>query len=122
LNNAYIELFAAASASVKKFIAANPEQIALHSVDGGESPISYNLAMTVSGMVILPRRAEGTMLRNDDGNDVGFVALNGTTLGGTMMVKHQEEWEMLCKRPEMLDNILAAIGVPRDLQMHKSRV
>jgi ATP adenylyltransferase len=27
------------------------------------------------------------MLRREDGTEVGFVALNGTTLGGTMMVR-----------------------------------
>jgi ATP adenylyltransferase len=82
----YNELYKAANESVNSFIAANPDQLALHSVDEGDSPISYNLAMTTSGMAILPRRSEGTMLRRDDGSDIGFVALNGTTLGGTMMV------------------------------------
>jgi ATP adenylyltransferase len=82
----YNELYKAAKEAVDAFIATNPEQLALHPVDGGDSPISYNLAMTTSGMAILPRRSEGTMLRRDDGSDIGFVALNGTTLGGTMMV------------------------------------
>jgi ATP adenylyltransferase len=82
----YNELYHAANEAVNNFIAVDPEQLALHSVDGGDSPISYNLAMTTSGMAILPRRAEGTMLRRKDGSEIGFVALNGTTLGGTMMV------------------------------------
>jgi ATP adenylyltransferase len=81
----YNELYQAANGAVNKFIVANPEQLALHSTDGGDSPISYNLAMTTSGMAILPRRAEGTMLRREDGSEIGFVALNGTTLGGTLM-------------------------------------
>jgi ATP adenylyltransferase len=29
-------------------------------------------------------------------------------------VKHQEEWDVLRKRPEMLDIILKAIGIPRE--------
>jgi hypothetical protein len=70
---------------VNHFIAVNPEQLALHATESGGLPISYNLAMTTSGMVILPRRAEGTMLRREDGSEIGFVALNGTTLGGTLM-------------------------------------
>jgi ATP adenylyltransferase len=82
----YNQLYEAANESVNIFIAANPEQFALHPADGGDSPISYNLAMTTDGMAILPRRSEGTMLRRDDGGELGFVALNGTTLGGTMMV------------------------------------
>jgi ATP adenylyltransferase len=86
LHRIYNDLYNAAQEAVNKFIAENPGQFALHSIDGGESSISYNLAMTTSGMVILPRRTEGTMLRRDDGTEIGFVALNGTTLGGTMMV------------------------------------
>jgi ATP adenylyltransferase len=53
------------------------------------------------------------MLRREDGSDIGFVSLNGTTLGGTMMVKHQEEWDLLRSKPEMLDSILSGIGFPR---------
>jgi ATP adenylyltransferase len=81
----YNDLYHAAQEAVNKLINANPEQLALHSTESGDSPISYNLAMTTSGMAILPRRAEGTMLRREDGSDIGFVALNGTTLGGTLM-------------------------------------
>jgi len=75
--------------------------------------MSYNLAMTTAGIVILPRRAEGTMLHRDDGSEIGFVALNGTTLGGTMMVKHQDEWNMLRHESGLLDRILGAIGIPK---------
>ncbi|KAL5119514.1 bifunctional AP-4-A phosphorylase/ADP sulfurylase [Pleosporales sp. CAS-2024a] len=109
----YEELHHAASESVDQYIATDPTGFALHSTDGGDSPISYNLAMTTTGMVILPRRSEGTMLRRHDGSEIGFVALNGTTLGGTMMVKHVEEWDVLRKEPGMLDSILTAIGVPK---------
>jgi ATP adenylyltransferase len=119
----YEELYHAASEAVDKFIATHPNQLALHSIDGGDSPISYNLAMTTTGMAILPRRSEGTMLRRHDGTEMGFVGLNGTALGGTMMVKHQEEWDVLRKQPEMLDTILTAIGIPRQtLPSEKSRV
>jgi ATP adenylyltransferase len=69
--------------------------------------------MTTAGMVILPRRAEGTILRRDDGSEIGFVALNGTTLGGTMMVKQQDEWDMLRQETGLLDRILHAIGIPK---------
>lgn len=110
----YNELYEAAKAAVDKFISSHPDQFTLHPVDNGDLPISYNLAMTTSGMVIVPRRAEGTMLRRDDGSEIGFVALNGTTLGGTMMVKHQDEWDMLRNNAKLLDSILTAIGIPRD--------
>lgn len=118
----YSELYSSAKEAVDKFIAANPEQLALHPITGGDLPISYNLAMTTAGMAILPRRSEGIMLRRDDGSEIGFVALNGTTLGGTMMVKHQEEWDLLRKEPELLDQILTAIGIPRETSWSKSRV
>lgn len=109
----YNRLYKVARASIDAFISSHPGQFALHPVDTGDLPISYNLAMTTAGMVILPRRAEGTMLRRDNGTEIGFVALNGTTLGGTMMVKHQDEWDTLRNTPGLLDTILAGIGIPR---------
>ena len=112
----YSELYEAAKAAVDSFISSHPDQFTLHPVDHGDLPISYNLAMTTNGMVVIPRRAEGTMLRRDDGSEIGFVALNGTTLGGTMMVKHQDEWDMLRNNPKLLDSILSAIGIPRETQ------
>lgn len=78
--------------------------------------------MTTTGMVIMPRRTEGSTLRRDDGSDIGFVALNGTTLGGTMMVKHQEEWNVLQAQPEKLDSILKTIGIPLASGTSKARV
>ncbi|CAN9311386.1 unnamed protein product [Alternaria alternata] len=109
----YNHLYDAAKAAVDTFISSNPNDFALNPTDDGDLPISYNLAMTTSGMVILPRRAEGTMLRRDDGSEIGFAALNGTTLGGTMMVKHQDEWDMLRQKPGLLDHILSGIGFPK---------
>lgn len=118
----YNELYDAARQAVDRYIARDPEKFALHPTERGDLPISYNLAMTTAGMAIMPRRAEGAMLRHEDGSEIGFVALNGTTLGGTMMVKRQEEWDALRERPEMLDGILGAIGIPRDSMMEKARV
>lgn len=118
----YKELYDAAKEAVDRLIATHPGQMALHSIEGGDLPISYNLALTTSGMAILPRRSEGTMLRRHDGSEIGFVALNGTTLGGTMMVKHREEWDLLRSCPELLDDILTAIGIPRQSALESSRV
>ncbi|RMZ72115.1 bis(5 -nucleosyl)-tetraphosphatase [Pyrenophora seminiperda CCB06] len=118
----YKELYAAAKQAVENFIVSHPDdQFALHPVDKGDLPISYNLGMTTTGMVVLPRRAEGTMLRRDDGSEIGFVALNGTTLAGTMMVKHKDEWDMLRDNPRLLDSILMAIGIPRAAAAAPSR-
>jgi ATP adenylyltransferase len=100
-------------------LVANPRQLALHPTEGGDLPISYNLAMTTFGMAILPRRSEGYTLRRADGTNLGVVELNGTVLGGTLMVKCDEEWELLKARPETLDAILDAIGIPRTSQATK---
>jgi ATP adenylyltransferase len=118
----YNELYGLAKDTVDDFIAKNPSELALHPTDGGNSPISYNLAMTTDGMVVLPRRSEGTMLKRPDGSEIGFVALNGTTLGGTLMVKHQEEWDVLRYQRGKLDSILSAIGIPRESPTYKPRV
>jgi hypothetical protein len=88
----YKELYSAAKEAVNTFIATGSEDFALHPDSGGDSPISYNLAMTTSGMAILPRRSEGTMLQRNDGSEIGWVALNGTTLGGTMMVSRKDTY------------------------------
>lgn len=109
----YNDLYRMAKEAVDKFIAANSGQLSLHSVEEGHLPISYNLAMTTAGIAILPRRSEGHMLRGDNGTDFGFIQLNGTTLGGTLMVKYQEEWDVLRAQPHKLDSILEAIGIPR---------
>jgi ATP adenylyltransferase len=113
LLSTYNHLYDEAKTAVDNFITSNPNGFALNPTDGGDLPISYNLAMTTAGMAILPRRSEGTMLRREDGSDIGFVTLNGTTLGGTMMVKQQEKWDLLRSKPEMLDSILSGIGFPR---------
>jgi ATP adenylyltransferase len=112
LLNIYNDLYKAAKHAVDVFIAINPGSLTLNPTNAGSLPISYNLAMTLEGMAICPRRAEGSMLRRDDGTEIGFIALNGTTLGGTLMVKHQEEWDVLRAQPEKLESILEAIGIP----------
>jgi len=109
----YNDLYQLAKAAIDDFIAANPDQLALHPTEEGDLPISYNLAMTTSGMAILPRRSEGYMLQREDGTDLGVVELNGTALGGTLMVKFEEQWELLKAKPETLDAILEAIGIPK---------
>lgn len=62
LFSTYNDLYDLAKASVDDFIREHPREFALHPIEGGDSPISYNLAMTTEGMVVLPRRSEGTML------------------------------------------------------------
>ncbi|KAK1780883.1 ATP adenylyltransferase-domain-containing protein [Copromyces sp. CBS 386.78] len=92
---------------------------------GGEASISYNLAMTRDVMVIIPRLAEGTAIveRKLGGNGeeageeeeevvVGKLALNGTVLAGTALVKSQREWDALRRNPERVGELLEVIGLP----------
>lgn len=108
----YQDLYKAATTSVNEHTQSHSTDFELHSTEDGSLPISYNLAMTTSAMAICPRRREGSMLQRDDGSDIGFVALNGTMLAGTLMVKYQEEWDVLRVEPEKLDTLLEAIGIP----------
>lgn len=112
----YQDLYHSAHVAVRKHIEANPEVLQFHSTEGGSLPISYNLAITTDGMAIMPRRSEGGVLQLDNGTEVGYVMLNGTALGGTLMVKHEEEWNVLRADPTKLDGILANIGIPRSIK------
>ena len=89
--------------------------------DEEEARISYNLAMTHDVMAIAPRVAEGGTVTapasgGEDGGGgrrvVGKLALNGTVLAGTALVKSQAEWDALRAEPEQLLEILGRIGVP----------
>lgn len=77
-----------------------------------EAQISYNLAMTRNTMVLCPRTAEGDVVRNREGREVGRLALNGTVLAGTALVKSQEEWDALGGDGNQLWEVLGKIGVP----------
>jgi ATP adenylyltransferase len=107
-------LYEAAASAVRSYISSNKNSgLELHPSEGGSSPISYNLAMTTSAMAIVPRRNEGAPIKNDQGVEVGSVALNGTLLAGTLMVKLEAEWNALRDDEVQLDDILTAIGIPR---------
>ena len=77
--------------------------------------ISYNLAMTTTTMAICPRTSESGRLANatsDEDQSSGVVALNGTLLAGTLMVKTKSEWDRLRQNPEQLRDLLRSVGVP----------
>ncbi len=112
LHELYLRLFDAASQAVRRFNEVSPQPLALHATNGGSSPISYNLAMTTSVMMICPRRKEGSVLYRTDGSEAGFVALNGTVLAGTLMVKEEEQWNILRQEASNLDSLLQAAGIP----------
>ncbi|AEO58211.1 histidine triad-like protein [Thermothelomyces thermophilus ATCC 42464] len=82
-----------------------------------EARVEYNLAMTRDVMAVAPRVVEGTAVTAaaEDGTgrkEVGRLALNGTVLAGTALVKTQAEWDALRAEPEQLLEILGRIGVP----------
>ncbi|KAB8295750.1 hypothetical protein EYC80_008575 [Monilinia laxa] len=80
----------------------------------GKSSISYNLGFTDKSMVLCPRVSEGLSIHDNDGNTIGSVALNGTLLAGTLLVKSETEWDAVRKDERILVDILKAIGVPRN--------
>ncbi|KFY72837.1 hypothetical protein V499_07040 [Pseudogymnoascus sp. VKM F-103] len=82
--------------------------------DGGGEEMSYNLAFTDSSMIILPRRAEGMAFPTglEDPKETGVVALNGTVLGGTLLVKDELEWKALREDGGKLKEVLERIGIP----------
>lgn len=63
-------------------------------------------------MVICPRRRGGDKLKLEDGTELDLVELNGTVLGGTLMVKENEQWEALRNDPGVLTRLLETIGIP----------
>ncbi|PON29904.1 hypothetical protein TGAM01_v201270 [Trichoderma gamsii] len=80
----------------------------------GEALISYNMAMTKDTLVICPRKQEGCPIKSSDGREtVGSLALNGTVLAGTALVKNEAEWEALKKSPDQLLAVLRSIGISR---------
>lgn len=77
---------------------------------GRQTVFSYNLSMTTERMAICPRSSEAARIPAADCD--GSVALNGTILAGTLMVKHEAEWDTLRQDPSLLDDILSSIGYP----------
>ncbi|QPH02497.1 hypothetical protein C2857_006707 [Epichloe festucae Fl1] len=80
----------------------------------GPALISYNMALTRNKLVICPRLAQGGPIYGEDGREVGTLALNGTLLAGTALVKNEEEWDALRKKPGALVNVLKRIGLRRE--------
>ncbi|KAL8420440.1 hypothetical protein RB594_003285 [Gaeumannomyces avenae] len=103
LRAAYLRLYRRACEEVLGTTAEEEEE--------GEARISYNLAMTRDVMALCPRRAEGGPVVAGDGGEeeVGRLALNGTVLAGTALVKSQAEWDALRADPGQLVRVLARI-------------
>ncbi|RAO72660.1 uncharacterized protein BHQ10_008672 [Talaromyces amestolkiae] len=76
----------------------------------GAAAISYNLAMTKDIIMICPRKKETASLPGL-GADAD-VSLNGTILAGTLMVKTSEQWDHLRGDGEVINDLLAEVGIP----------
>ncbi|KAH0832652.1 hypothetical protein AYO21_04803 [Fonsecaea monophora] len=74
----------------------------------GKTLISYNIAMTTERMAICPRRQEAVDIPG--AGPESSVAINGTILAGTLMVKDETEWDVLRETHSLLDDMLTAIG------------
>jgi ATP adenylyltransferase len=77
-----------------------------------EASISYNLGLTDRSMVLCPRTSDGTEISGENGDPIGRVSLNGTILGGTLLVKSEEEWNVMREDASKLYEVLHAIGIP----------
>ncbi|KAL7943532.1 alpha-galactosidase [Trichoderma barbatum] len=114
LHAAYLRLYKRACQAVAQHTGAT----SLASDDiptTGEAMISYNMAMTKDTLVICPRLSEGSEIRNSEtSSPIGSLALNGTVLAGTALVKSEAEWEALKKSPSGVLAVLKSIGVPRE--------
>ncbi|TEA22319.1 Diadenosine 5',5'''-P1,P4-tetraphosphate phosphorylase 2 [Colletotrichum sidae] len=108
LHSIYLSLFREAVDAVEAHVGKVEDS------GNGEAPISYNLAMTNSSLVVMPRFAEGSTIL-DNGVPVGKLSLNGTVLAGTALVKNEAEWNALRLNSEsnQLIGILAQIGIPK---------
>lgn len=122
LHRTYLSLYSAAVAAMKN----QPGESAIANGDqppsrtDGPSEISYNLAMTTSRMMICPRVSEIAPIHLDESAKLGLVnegsvSLNGTILGGTLMVKAESEWLALRNQPGLLEGILQTVGLPRQV-------
>jgi ATP adenylyltransferase len=75
------------------------------------SLISYNLGLTDKVMILCPRTSEGTKIQSNDGELIGPISLNGTVLGGTLLVKSGAEWDALRSDDVKLHDVLRSVGI-----------
>jgi ATP adenylyltransferase len=118
LHAAYLRLYRKACRAVIAHAAksgdGSADAAAYEAPATGETKISYNMALTKSALVVCPRLAEGAKILNPEGDELGSMALNGTLLAGTALVKNELEWEVLKKDPQGLLKVLKGIGIPQD--------
>ena len=113
LHSKYLMLLKAAiSASQQPREAFTSSSVSSLSVqdNDGNAVISYNFAMTTERMAICPRRKEGAGIWGAGADS--FVAVNGTILGGSLMVKDEAEWDLLRRDSSALEALLGELCFP----------
>jgi ATP adenylyltransferase len=123
LHKIYTTLYEKAFKSAQQFpgIPGNSFSL-LKTTRANESRISYNMGLTDRVMVLCPRVSEGLKVTSNSGEIIGTVALNGTVLGGTLLVKSEGEWQALRSDESKLMDILKAIGIPSAKADHNERL
>jgi len=113
LYSKYIMLMKAALSASQSSTGELSRELRVHAeiAENGRTTFSYNLALTTDTMAICPRKSESAPIEGL--SEDHEVAINGTILGGTLMVKNETEWNTLRQNPHMLDGILESIGYPR---------
>lgn len=133
LHDIYLRLYRRACAAVRRATNGQLDEAEYEQQTEGEAKISYNMAMTRNVLVIMPRLAEGAVItapphpssnsNNNKGEGegeervIGKLALNGTVLAGTALVKSQAEWDFLRAHPEVVVDLLGRIGVSPSTSM-----
>lgn len=112
LRDAYLRLYRRACVAVGAFLGRRDVADGAEEQERGPARISYNLAVTRHALIVCPRLADGAPVW-DGGEVVGKLALNGTVLAGTALVKSAVEWDALRKDPSELLQVLNAIGLPK---------
>ncbi|KAI1618275.1 ATP adenylyltransferase [Exophiala viscosa] len=104
----YLLLLRAAMSATQSPSQPLNQEIAIE--ENGQTTFSYNLGMTRERMAICPRKSEAVGVPG--AGPESSVALNGTILAGTLMVKHEAEWNTLQETPSLLSDMLVSIGYP----------
>lgn len=120
LQKTYIALLEIARQTIDAYTSADPDAENIEAdkdlPKSEEVPFSYNMAFMDKLMVILPRTSSGSEIEGEDGEENGYVELNGTALAGTLLVKERDVYERFEgeKGEKLLEKVLGGIGVPLD--------
>jgi ATP adenylyltransferase len=112
LHKIYTSLLESVWSLTERFAKRQEDDKNTSSTQEKKPSISYNLALTDRAMVLCLRLSEGLEIKDSTGNPIGPISLNGTILGGTLLVKTEQEWDTLRNDEQKLKDILQAIGVP----------